>query len=240
MTGDRRLRLLALLGGAPAGQITTRLALVAAQVTGTTGAGIMLMSGDIPRGSVSASDDVSALIEEAQYELGEGPCVDAWRSDEPVSEPDLVHPDIARWPAFTPRATAAGARSVFGFPLQVGGVRLGALDLYRDTPGQLSDAQYADAVVIAGIAAETVLLLQAGAPEGQVAAELEQASNFQYVVHQASGMVAAQLETTVAQALIRLRAHAFGSGQPLGELAHDVVARRLRFDPLTGGTDPVT
>lgn len=68
------------------------------------------------------------------------------------------------------------------------------------------------------------------APPGALAAELEHGSNFQNVVHQAAGMVAAQLEVSVAQALIRLRGHAFGLGQPLTDVAHGVVARRLRFD----------
>jgi hypothetical protein len=52
------------------------------------------------------------------------------------------------------------------------------------------------------------------------------------VVHQATGMVSVQLGVSVEEALLRLRAHAYGSERPLGEVAEDVVARRLRF----GGT----
>jgi hypothetical protein len=63
-------------------------------------------------------------------------------------------------------------------------------------------------------------------------------ADFHYVVHQASGMVAAQLEVSVAQALIRLRAYAFGNDRPLTEVAKDVVARRLRFDAQSGEKDP--
>jgi hypothetical protein len=103
--------------------------------------------------------------------------------------------------------------------------------LHRDAPGPLDDEQHADALVMAQVAAELVLLLQAEAPPGQLAAELEAGADFPYVVHQASGMVAAQLDITVGQALIRLRAHAFGNGRRLGEVAGDVVARKLRFDP---------
>ena len=88
----------------------------------------MLMSGEIPRGSVCTTDSVSALIEQLQYDLGEGPCVDACQLDRPVSEPDLADPAVPRWLAFTGPAVAAGARAVFGFPLQVGAVRLGALN----------------------------------------------------------------------------------------------------------------
>ncbi len=207
-----------------------RLCEVCAEVTGMTGAGIMLMAGDVPQGSVCTTNDVSALIEELQFELGEGPCVDAFRQNRPVLEPDLATPQLPRWLAFTGPAVKAGARAVFGFPLQVGGARLGALNLYCERPGPLTDEQHANALVMADVAAEAVLLMQAEAPPGQLAAGLEAGGDFQYVVHQASGMVAAQLETSVGQALVRLRAHAFSNEQPLVEVAAAVVARTLRFD----------
>jgi GAF domain-containing protein len=191
--------------------------------------GIMLMAGDVPRGSVSTSDDVSDLIERLQYELGEGPCVDAYQQTRPVLEPDMVAPASARWLAFAPPAIAAGARAIFGFPLVVGAIRLGALDLYRDRPGPLTDEQHADALVIADIAAQAVLMLQAHARPGELATELEAGADFKFVVHQAAGMVAAQLDVTIGQALIRLRGYGFGNERPLGEVAADVVGRRLRF-----------
>ena len=236
--GERRLRLLARVLG-PSGELDTRtIAEVCADVTGATGAGIMLMSGDIPRGPVCATDDVSTLIEQLQFSLGEGPCIDACTLDRPVLEPDLTNPQIARWPAFSPPALDAGARAVFGFPLQVGAARLGALNLYRDRPGGLSDDEHTDALVMADITAQALLILQADAPSGTVAAELDANADFQYVVHQACGMVAAQLGVTVAQALIRLRGHAFGNNRPLPDVARDVVARRLRFDADSGEKDP--
>lgn len=231
MEGERRRRILdRLVGEGAPGLETKRLCDVCAEVTGTSGAGIMLMSGDVPRGSICTTNAVSALIEQLQYDLGEGPCVDAHDDDRPVLEPDLRHPERSRWPAFTPPAVQAGVRAVFGFPLQVGVVRLGALNLYRDRPGALTDDQHAEALVMADVAAQAVLVLQAHAPAGMIAAELEAGADFHYVVHQASGMVAAQLETSVAHALIRLRAYAFGNGRPLRAVADDVVGRRLRFE----------
>jgi GAF domain-containing protein len=197
----------------------------------------MLMSGDVPRGSVCTTNDVSALIEDLQYALGEGPCVDAYQQDRPVLEPDLAHPLTPQWLAFTGPALEAGVRAIFGFPLQVGAVRLGALNLYRDQPGPLTDDQHADALVMADVAAQAILVLQANAPAGKLAAELEAGADLHYVVHQASGMVAAQLDVSVGHALIRLRAYAFGNDQSLTEVAQDVVARRLRFDARTGEND---
>jgi len=229
MASIRLLRILGRLRDADGLARPVRLCEVAADVVAMSGAGVMLMSGDTQRGSVCSSNDVSALIEELQYTLGEGPCVDAYHRDRPVLEPDLAEPAVTRWFAFGPAAVAAGARAVFGFPLQIGAVRLGALNLYCDRPGALSDDQHADALVMAGVAARAVLAIQAHAPQGALAAELEAGPGFRFVVHQASGMVAAQLEIGVAEALVRLRAYAFANDRLLTDVAEEVVARRLRF-----------
>jgi GAF domain-containing protein len=231
MTGDRRLRILTrLVSSGPPELETHRLCEVCAEVTDMSGAGIMLMSEDLPRGAVCTTNEVSDLIEQLQFELGEGPCVDACKEDRPVLEPDLAAPRVPRWLAFREPAVKAGVRAIFGFPLEVGAIRLGALNLYCDRPGPLSYEQHADALVMADIVAQSLLAIQANAPPGKLAAELEAGADFHYVVHQASGMVAAQLDVSVGQALIRLRAYAFGHDRPLAEVAKDIVARRFRFD----------
>jgi hypothetical protein len=228
---DRRYRILArLVPGPDAALGTERLCQVCADVTAVSGAGIMLMSDDLPQGSLCTADAVSSRIEELQYTLGEGPCVDAYRQSRPVLEPDLADPALPRWVAFAPAAIALGVRAMFGFPLHVGSVRLGALTLYSDRRGPLSEDQHADALVMADIAAEAVLVMQSEAPPGAIGAELLAGADFQYVVHQASGMVSAQLEVPIARALILLRSHAFSHDQRLTQVAEDVVGRRLRFD----------
>jgi len=230
VAGNRLARILAEFSARGGTESSARLCEVSADVIGMTGAGIMLMSGDTQRGSVCSSNDVSALIEDLQYTLGEGPCIDAYRHDRPVLEPDLANPATPRWLAFTPPAVAAGAEAIFGFPVQVGTIRLGALNLYRDQPGALSDDQHADALVMASVAARAVLAAQAKAPPAELAAELEAGGNFRFVVHQASGMVAAQLGIGVGEALVRLRAYAFANDRMLSDVAEDVVARRLRLE----------
>lgn len=234
---SRRARILAKLypDGGDGELGVERLGEVCVDVTGVTGAGVMLMTEDVPHGSVITTDAISTLIEDLQFTLGEGPCVDAYRTDRPVLEPDLTRPSTVRWVAFTPPAVKAGARAVFGFPLQVGSVRLGALNLYCDRPHALSDEQFADALVMADVAAQALLIMQAQAPPGQLAAELEAGSDLRLIVHQASGMVAAQLGIGVAQALIRLRGHAFSEGRPIDDVARDVIDRRLRFSSERGG-----
>ena len=230
MPGARLLRILTRLHDADgAGPAPARLCAVCADVMAMTGAGIMLMSGDVVRGSVCSSDRVSALIEDLQYTLGEGPCVDAYGQDQPVLEPDLVRAGGSRWVAFSPPAVTAGAAAVFGFPMRVGAIRIGALNLYRDHPGPLDDEQYADGMVLAGVAARAVLAMQADASPGMLGAALETGSDFRFVVHQASGMVSAQLDVTVGDALVRMRAFAFAHDRPLAMVAEEVGSRRLRF-----------
>jgi GAF domain-containing protein len=234
---ERRQAILGRLFDHADGFTTARLCHVCADVTGVTGAGIMLITGDVAHGSACTTGTVSALVEQLQYDLGEGPCVDAYHQDHPVVEPDLADPDTPRWMAFTGPAVDAGARAVFGFPLQIGAIRLGALNLHNDQPGNLTDDQYMDALVMSDVAAHALLLLQAHAPPDTLAAELEASANFQAVVHQATGVVAVQLDVPVSQALIRLRAHAFGNERPLTDVARDIVARRLCFDIESGEND---
>jgi GAF domain-containing protein len=231
MAGDRIERILAAVAaGGDSGRSSMRLCEVTTEVTDVSGAGVMLMSGDVPRGSLCTTNRVSALIEELQFTLGEGPCVDAYQQDLVVIEPDLADPETPRWLAFTPKAVQAGARAVFGFPLRVGAARLGALNLYQDQPGPLSDDQHADALAMADVVAHWVLNAQANAPPGALAHELEHDAEFYFVVHNAAGMVSVQLGVSVTEATIRLRSYAFSNDRSLRDVAQDVVSRRLRLE----------
>jgi hypothetical protein len=230
VAAERLARILARLVAAGASaQMPGPLCRVAAEVVGVSGAGVMVLSGGTPQASLWTTGTVSALIEELQYTLGEGPCIDAHRSGTVVSEPDLDAPQTPRWPAFSPKAVEAGALAVFGFPVRIGAARVGALNFYSDRRGRLSDDQHADALVMADLIARAVLTPQAHdgrwpEPPGFADADIHA------VVHQAAGMVSAQLDISVADALARLRAHAFATDRRLSDVAEDVVARRLRFD----------
>jgi hypothetical protein len=232
MPGGRLQRILAELSAGGQGWSSARLCGVCPGIAGVTGAGVMLMSGEIPGGSLCSSDGVSHLIEDLQYTLGEGPCVDAYQQDRVVAEPDLADPVSRRWPAFTAPVVQAGVRAVFGFPLRAGTVRLGALNLYRNMPGPLTGGQHADALVVADVAARWVLEAQAGAPPDAVAAELVAGADFHFSVHNAAGIVSVQEDISVAEALIRLRAFAFRTDRLLADVARDVIARRLRLGEL--------
>jgi hypothetical protein len=118
----------------------------------------------------------------------------------------------------------------FSLPLTVGPGGIGTLDLCRDRPGMLSDEHLADALVAADIARDAVLY-QPYAPGGPGLAELlDTVGADRIVIHQATGMIAAQLDDTVGNALARLRAAAFASGRSMYDIARDVIERQVRFD----------
>ncbi len=183
------------------------------------------------------TDEVSGQLAELQLTLGEGPCQDACASGGPVLASDLATGDAARrWPVFAPAARQAGAAAIFAFPLRIGAIRAGVMGLYRERPGPLSGSQLGDALILADTA--TLLLLDA---QGQAAGEAAAGTGpggqpadlalHRAEIDQATGMLTEQLGLGIAEAFIRLRAHAYAHDRALSDLARDIVERRLRLHP---------
>jgi hypothetical protein len=198
-------------------------------VLAVAGAGIMLMIGGEHRGPFGVSDPTSKIIEDLQFTTGEGPCIDAFNSGQPVLEPDLTHPSERRWPAFSGPAIDAGVGAVFGFPIANGPVRLGALDVYLDHAADLTSTQRADAVTLTEVISRTVLAIQANAAPGVLADQFETIIEHRAVVHQAAGMLSAQIDIPVSDALARIRAHAYAEDKPVNDVAQDIVQRQLHL-----------
>lgn len=210
--------------------IGDRLCRACVDVLDVSGAGITLITDGDHCGSLGASDRVIGLVEELQFTLGEGPCVDAFRLQQPVLEPNLAALSSDRWPAFAGPAAEAGVGAVFGFPLRSGASCLGALDVYLHQAGDLRPAQLADAEIMADVITQTVLALQSEAPAHELAGELGAILDHRAVVHQASGMVSAQLHIGVRDALVRIRARSYIDSRAINDIARDIVHRRLRLD----------
>jgi hypothetical protein len=134
-----------------------------------------------------------------------------------------------RWPGFREGALAAGIRAAFGFPILVGPVCIGALNLYQVRSGGLSDEQVSDAEVLAHVAGRIVMGWQSVAGEGSLARQLEHLPANRAVLHQATGMVSVQASVSVDDAITLLRAYAFATNRPVHDVATDVVQRHLRF-----------
>jgi diguanylate cyclase (GGDEF)-like protein len=151
----------------PIQRILDRLVLRIVDILPVTAAGVTLISpGTDPR-YVAASNASALRFEKLQTELSEGPCVAACQSDKAIAVPDLR--SEPRFPNFAPRAVEAGLAAVFTFPLRSGDTQLGALDLYRDTPGELSENAMAAAQTLADVASAYLL-------NAQARSELEDAS----------------------------------------------------------------
>ena len=170
-----------------------------------------------------------AALEELQFTMGEGPCQDAYISGRPVHAPTLDAATSARWPTFIDQARHSGIGAVFAYPLSTHGAKVGVLTLYQDDAGELSADQHYDSIAMASLLSETVLSMQDTAPPGELAGGLEDVVAYRAEIHQASGMVSIQLQIPVAEAMVRIRAHAFAFGSPIGVVATDIVARRLRL-----------
>lgn len=195
-----------------------------------TGVGLALMNDSGHQGVIAATDGPARVMEELQFTLGEGPCVDASRGRRPVLQPDLAKTAAVRWPGFGPEALDAGIAAIFAFPLHVGAIRIGILDLYRDTPGSLDPTELSEALTYADAAVLVLLHLQGqmasvGGLHPQLADPIENRAE----VHQATGVVSVSASVSLANALLLLRAHAYSAQRPVLEIARAVIAGSLRI-----------
>ena len=229
MDGRRLAAVAAVLVPSDGRSAVARLLDVAVELLPIDAASAAVVEGEQHLGSLAISGVHAGEVDELQFGLGEGPCLVAARVGRAILEPDL-RSAVELWPAFAPAALALGVAAVFAFPLRVGPVPLGVLSLYAGSPGDLGPVDLADAIAISRIATHLLLELERDLAPGFLPDRLEEVVGQRAVVHQATGMVAAQLDTDVATALGRLRAHAWSLDQAVGEVALEVVARRLRFD----------
>lgn len=229
MGPDRLTRVADVLGDVVGGPVLDRLVILCVDMLSVTGAGIAVIGDGQHRGAVAVSDRAHGAVDELQFSLGEGPCIAADRSAGPVLEPDLALA-AGQWPAFVPAALGNGVRAAFAFPLRTGAVQVGVLSLYRDTPGDLDGTDLRDAIALSHIATHLLLELEADLVSGILPDGLVEIVDHRAHVHQATGMIAAQLEVDVATALIRLRAFAWSRDRSIDDVAAAVVARLLRFD----------
>lgn len=189
---------------------------------------------------VCHSDERSRTLGELQFSLGEGPSLDAYALHEAIDVPDLENAQPARWPNFTASALELGTRGVFALPLNAGSKCIGVLTLYCDVAGSLSSEQRTDSLVVADQVARTMLEIQARNDTDVLAGDLHDPGTHRAEVHQASGMVAVQLGLPVADAEVRLRAHAYAANRSVADVARDIVDRRLRLiddGPMSGSEE---
>jgi transcriptional regulator with GAF, ATPase, and Fis domain len=181
---------------------------------------------------MAATSETIELVELMQLQADQGPCLDCFRDGAPVLVADLGR-SAERWPRFVPEAMTAGFSAVHAVPLRLRGKVLGALNLFRTTPGGLDQADATAAQALADVA--TVALLQQRAvSEAQTLAEqLQDALNSRVAIEQAKGVLAAQADMGMDEAFLQLRGYARAHQRLLTQVAEDIVAGRLTADRLT-------
>jgi hypothetical protein len=206
--------------------------------------GIAGVAVSVPGGlmSVEAAGTAGALappLEELQAVLGEGPSRDGLKYGAAVLVEDLTDPQHrARWPRYAKVATEQGALAQYVLPMQIGAARFGVFVLYLDRVGGLWPAELAEARVFGEVALGWLI---DEAARGNDDADDEPSPLRPFFddrpeLHQATGMVSAQLGVNLATALLSLRARAFADDRLLSDLAADVVARSIRFRPGERGS----
>jgi GAF domain-containing protein/ANTAR domain-containing protein len=218
---------------------STAVCRVCAKALPADGAAFTAMASDQARELWYASDPMIARVHELQFGLGEGPTLDAFHAGRPVFVPDFADVAADRWPILTPALAASEIGGLFTFPIGLGAITIGVLAAYRTAPGQLTSEHLATVLGIADLAAAALLALRAGHPNGRTNSQPDMPDDG-YVgeiwldgvgadqrVHQATGMLIAQLGVSAEEAFARLRGHAFATDQRIGAVAEQIVAGGL-------------
>jgi len=191
------------------------------QVLGVSAAGLLLTDGQDKLQVVAASSERTRLLELFQLQADEGPCVDCYRSGQPVSEANL--PAAGRWPGFTAAATQAGFGAVHALPMRLRSQVIGALNLFDANPGGVDDERLRVGQALADIATIGLLQHRAIRRRDVLTEQLQTALNSRILIEQAKGVLAERLHLDVADAFALLREGARSQNRPLSGLARAVV-----------------
>ena len=229
MSADRRAQLRAMLAARDGvADVLCGVCELCVSEFAVSGARVRVLGGVSADGGgavVYATDPTSDRLEDLAVTAGVGPCFDAFDGGHPILVPDLAA-EHTRWPGFAAGALSAGVTAIFAFPLQVGAVRLGVLELHRKRAGVLSDAALTDAFLLADTATDAIF----DDLHGVAPMTLPGLVDIQPEVHQATGFVAVDLGVSLQDALLRIRGHAFAHEMPLADVARQIIERRLRLE----------
>lgn len=199
------------------------------RVVALTGAALSTIGSGLGVATICASDERAARIDELQIDLGEGPCWEAIATGLPVIHDRFSVTEHPSWPMFAQALREYEIGSLYAFPLTLGTFDVGSLDLYSQAPRQLTGGEIAAIGALTPLAARQVLRRVLD-DDSQNELDVDRDPSPGYSrkqVHQATGMVVAQLHVSATDALLLLRAHAFSSGRPVRDVAHEIVNRTL-------------
>jgi GAF domain-containing protein len=202
------------------------------EVLAVGAAGIMLVAPEGDLRVMASSSDTMRLLELFELQSQEGPCLDCFRSGQPVANADLAA-DGRPWPRFSGEALAAGFPSVQALPMRLRGTVIGALNLFHTEPGAMPASDVAAAQALADIATIAVLQQGAAAEAQRINEQLNHALNSRVLIEQAKGVVAERLHQDMEQAFARLRSHARSHNLRLVDVATGVIDGTIPATDLT-------
>lgn len=199
-----------------------------------TAAGLVLADIDGTLRLMASTSEAMELVELFQVQSDQGPCLDCYRSGEPVIVEDLAAA-TTRWPRFSPFAVDAGFRSAHALPMRLRGRVIGALNLFRSDTGALGQADVSAGQALADVATIAILQSRAVREGNLLTDQLQYALHSRIAIEQAKGMLAERAGTTVDEALARLRGYARAHQRRLTLVAEEVVAGTLSPEALGQG-----
>jgi GAF domain-containing protein len=212
-------------------ELLTRLTDGCVDVLDVGAAGLMLAAPDGDLRVMASSSEAMRVLELFEIQAQEGPCLDCYRTGEPVLSQDLATVD-GRWPRFAAEARAAGFHSVHALPMRLRGAVIGALNLFHIDPGQMRPGDVVAAQAMADVATIAILQHRAAIEAQVLNDQLNHALNSRVVIEQAKGMVAERDDLTMHQAFTTLRNHARNHNLRLVDVARDVINGTLAASAL--------
>lgn len=194
-------------------------------------AGVLLVSAGNELQFVASSSESLKGLELFQIQTNEGPCVDCFRSGEPVVNLSLAD-SHSRWPVFTPKALEKGFRSVHSLPLRLRGRTIGALNLFRSNQGPMRDEDVAIAQGLADVATIAILQHRSSLDAVVLNEQLSTALDSRIIIEQAKGVISESTHCTMIEAFERLRGHSRNHNTRLTEVARGIVEGSVRPDSL--------
>jgi GAF domain-containing protein len=184
-------------------------------------AGIMLAAPNGGLRVMASSSEAMRLLELFELQAEEGPCLDCYRSGQPVQNDDLAGTD-GRWPRFAAAALDAGFHAANALPMRLRGTIIGSLNLFHVEPGPMRTSDIAAAQAFADVATIAILQHRAVRENQVINEQLQSALNSRVVIEQAKGMIAEAAKVDVEQAFTILRTYARSHNLRLGDLARDI------------------
>jgi GAF domain-containing protein len=204
-------------------ELLTLLADRCVEVLDVDTAGLMLVAPEGDLRVMASSSEAMRDLELFEIQSQAGPCLDAYRTGEQIVNQDLREVD-GLWPRFAEQAMAAGLHSVHALPMRLRGSVIGALNLFRAGPGDMTPADIQVAQAFADVATIAILQHRAATEAQTINEQLNRALNSRIVIEQAKGMISERLALDMEQAFNTLRSHARGNNIRLADLAQAVIA----------------